>query len=542
MTKTKSLWMGLGVVLALALLARVLLLLTKTVSFHSDEAVVALMARHILQGERPVFFYGQAYMGSLDAWVVAVGFALLGQSVTAIRLVQSALYLVVVASGFAVGWRLSGRVTVAVVAGLVLAVPPVVLATYTTATLGGYNETLLLGNLLLLLGYDVTHQHRRSWWRWLLLGICAGLGWWTNGLIIAYVVPVGLLIPKSMVEAPGGSFRTSLQPMLTGIAAALLGFFIGSAPWWVFAFENDFAPLRFYFDSMEGSSFAGTYAINLPLGERLIGLFFLGLPSLIGMRFPWSPVFFAPLFGAVVIFIFAAALVRLIRRPAASDGLPVLKPDARLLILSMIGGFCLLFVATRFSNDPTGRYFLPLALPLGIVLGTLVASIRRAALQAAVVGLVLAYFAAGQISAAATNPPGLTTQFNLINHIPHDHDDALIAFLDEHQLYNGYTNYWISFRLAFLSAEQMMYSATLPEKPDLSYTPFYERYLPYRAASDAAERVAFITANVAEVEAALEALFADAGVAYDTAQIGAYRVYYDFDPPERVPRPPFGFD
>jgi hypothetical protein len=35
--------------------------------FNSDEAIVGLMARHMLQGERPLFFYGQAYLGSLDA-------------------------------------------------------------------------------------------------------------------------------------------------------------------------------------------------------------------------------------------------------------------------------------------------------------------------------------------------------------------------------------------------------------------------------------------------------------------------------------------
>src|SRR5690606_5299193 len=213
---TRTLWLGMGLVVALALLGRALLLASNAVSFHSDEAVVALMARHILQGERPVFFYGQAYMGSLDAWLVAIGFALFGESVASIRIVQSALYLLVVASGYWVAWRLSGKVVVAVVAGLTLAVPTVLLATYTTATLGGYNETLLLGNLLLLLGYEVTHDHVRSWWRWGLLGVAAGLGWWTNGLIVAYALPVGILILKRLFE--------SRQTTLLGIGVALIGF------------------------------------------------------------------------------------------------------------------------------------------------------------------------------------------------------------------------------------------------------------------------------------------------------------------------------
>ena len=182
------------VVLLIALIGRALLLASGSVSFHSDEAVVGLMARHILHGERPVFFYGQAYMGSLDAWLIAVGFTLLGDSVLVIRIVQSVLYLLIVATGFAVAWRISSRVVVATVAALVLAVPNVLLAEYSTATLGGYNETLLLGNLLLLLGWSITHERQGSLWRWAALGLVAGIGWWTNGLIIAYVLPVGVLL------------------------------------------------------------------------------------------------------------------------------------------------------------------------------------------------------------------------------------------------------------------------------------------------------------------------------------------------------------
>src|SRR5438128_2438006 len=78
---------------AFNLLLKAVALAAGAVSFNSDEAIVALMARHILQGERPIFFYGQAYMGSLDAWLVAGSFSLFGQTILAIRLVQIALYL-----------------------------------------------------------------------------------------------------------------------------------------------------------------------------------------------------------------------------------------------------------------------------------------------------------------------------------------------------------------------------------------------------------------------------------------------------------------
>ncbi len=62
-------------ILGAALAWKAALLVLDCVPFNADEAVVALMARHILQGERPIFFYGQAYMGSLDAYLVAGFFA-----------------------------------------------------------------------------------------------------------------------------------------------------------------------------------------------------------------------------------------------------------------------------------------------------------------------------------------------------------------------------------------------------------------------------------------------------------------------------------
>ena len=48
----------LAVVLAGAIALKAVLLALDIVPFNADEAVVALMARHILQGERPWFFYG----------------------------------------------------------------------------------------------------------------------------------------------------------------------------------------------------------------------------------------------------------------------------------------------------------------------------------------------------------------------------------------------------------------------------------------------------------------------------------------------------
>ena len=49
-----------------------------------DEAVVALMAKHIREGrERPVFYYGQPYLGAMEAYLVAAGLVVMSQTVVA---------------------------------------------------------------------------------------------------------------------------------------------------------------------------------------------------------------------------------------------------------------------------------------------------------------------------------------------------------------------------------------------------------------------------------------------------------------------------
>ena len=55
--------------------------------FDSDQAIVGLMAKHLLEGRAfPLFFYGQEYMLGVESWVMAPVFAVYRSSVFALRL------------------------------------------------------------------------------------------------------------------------------------------------------------------------------------------------------------------------------------------------------------------------------------------------------------------------------------------------------------------------------------------------------------------------------------------------------------------------
>src|SRR5262245_31707648 len=71
-----------------ALVPRLILLLVTDFNIDSDEAIVGLMAKHFAEG-RPwtVFYYGQDYMGSLEAMVAAGVFSVFGPSNAALKCV-----------------------------------------------------------------------------------------------------------------------------------------------------------------------------------------------------------------------------------------------------------------------------------------------------------------------------------------------------------------------------------------------------------------------------------------------------------------------
>src|SRR5215472_7476052 len=71
--------------LLLAFVLRMWLVIRTHGIVDGDEALVGIQAEHILRGELPMYFYGQPYMGSLEAYFAALIFAIFGPSAWALR-------------------------------------------------------------------------------------------------------------------------------------------------------------------------------------------------------------------------------------------------------------------------------------------------------------------------------------------------------------------------------------------------------------------------------------------------------------------------
>jgi 4-amino-4-deoxy-L-arabinose transferase-like glycosyltransferase len=512
----------LGVIVALAMGVKLLLLLKGVIPFNSDEAVVGLMAKHILEGERPIFFYGQAYMGSLDAFLVAAGFWAFGVQVWVIRLVQAVLYALVLVTTYFFAKTIFESVKSALLSVALLAIPTVNVTLYTTASLGGYNEALLIGNLILLCGFlfikretqGETDVEPRFWWLLLLAGFWMGCGLWANGLTLIYSLPMGIALLYYIVFK---SHRHQLQKLLLLIA----GILVGSLPWWLYAIQTGPAQLvRELLGnavSVEQGSWFGQVA------SHAINFLLLGLPVTFGFRPPWEVRWLIlPLIPLVLAF-WLGVLVVLWRR----EQRPAIETTGMVLLAGVAATLIAGFLVTSFGVDPSGRYFLPLYVIAALFAGKACSTLKiRNAYQYALIGLLVLYQGLGTLDGALHYPPGLTTQFYAATIINHDDDQALIDFLTAHGETRGYTTYWVSYPLAFLSSEQLIFVPELPYHPDLVYTSRDDRYHPYDAMVASSNQVAYISAGNPNLDVKITEGLNALKVTWKVETIGDYQVYY----------------
>jgi hypothetical protein len=76
----------LGAGVAIVVFRALVYLLFEQVAFDSDQAIVGLMAKHLIEGSAfPLFFYGQTFGLAVESWVAAPFFLIAGPTVVALR-------------------------------------------------------------------------------------------------------------------------------------------------------------------------------------------------------------------------------------------------------------------------------------------------------------------------------------------------------------------------------------------------------------------------------------------------------------------------
>src|SRR4030088_1113699 len=122
--RRRAFMLGLAVAILVGLGLRLAVIASPLGEIDGDEAVVGLMAHHIaILGDRPVFYYGQPYLGSLEAFSAAPLFAVFNSSTLLLKLVPTAYSLGFLGLSAILARRLFGT-GAALATAAYLAVPP----------------------------------------------------------------------------------------------------------------------------------------------------------------------------------------------------------------------------------------------------------------------------------------------------------------------------------------------------------------------------------------------------------------------------------
>ena len=452
----------------------------------SDEGTYGIMAIHIAyQGAHPIFMYGAFYMGALQAYLGALMFHIFGPSLFSLRLGLLLLFVLFLVSLYLLTRALYSP-GLALVTIALLSLGSNYLLTYQLRSYGGYPDTLFFGTLMLLIASWLAISSRSEvsarymfqrclgFGAW---GLAAGLGIWSDQIILPFVAFSGLLLLLFC-------WRELLRILPT--LCILLCLAIGMFP---LIYYNLHAPAGH--DSLHILlGLQGHNRINSNLLPQLRATFQVSIPTITGeplcpvnevtvLRDPtsthrlsctlihsaWSLAYLALFASAIVLAAWTAwqAWRNWHRQKEDTEARPNLaRHIARLFLLGSAVLALSLYVA---SPAPIGvpanhaRYIIGLLIATPAVLWPLWLNART--LTQKTHGILRARSFASALSFVLIGIFFLTGTIMNFQEIPTAqlyarHDQALIAHLESMGVKHIYTSYWTCDKLAFLSQEKII--------------------------------------------------------------------------------------
>ncbi len=422
--------------------------------FDSDAAVVGLMAQGIVHGHVTAFFWGQVY-GGAEPFLVAALVGVFGHDWLPLMLTPALLMVVTSLLTWRVALRLVRDRWLAALAGAAVWVMPLLGLTNSTE-FGFRNLALALGVAILLLSLRVL-DGRFRYLDLCLLGLVAGVGWWTSPEIAYYLVPGLLLGIGGVVVGWAGRGAVFWLPRV-GAAAVAAG--VGALPWLWSNVPDGFRSLNTASETTPNDGdFVNhlhvffTEAVPLQLGLRNWGGTVL-VPGAAGTILEWCA--FAVL---------ALALLLCLTRPGRAWAIAA-------------GLFALPFL---YAVNPIswwwqdGRYteYLPPLIALALAIGcergfelvirsrrdlrTDLPSSTRDREPSARIAMALLVALALVASISGFSVASRPSTFELTGD-PNSPTTHVVTLLEKERVDVGYANYWVAYKLDYLSGGQLVFS------------------------------------------------------------------------------------
>ena len=531
-------WLGL---IALAVVSRTVVYFRVEDVLHADEAVQGLMARHILGGSVQLFTYGLPFLGTLQAHLIALGFALFGSSVAVMKWVAGIESLVLVVAGYLLASEVAGRDRRAgFIAAFLTAVGPLYLVEWSLRPRGGHLEIATLSALafwavLRALRAASANEEVRGkkseagnqtpptsdlsplasgavrWW--LALGaFLLGLGWWVHLTMFYAIAACAVAIVR---------WGSPLRRDFRALGIALVSFVVGSLPFWLYNLKYPGRTFEWLWGAVragdEGPGFFG----------RLLETTHITIPVLLGSRQTEAAQSFgiALVFLSLIAYVFALCLAMSEARGKKREAGKQPSPQGVRLLLLFSAIVLVAFLIGPFADqarDP--RVLLPLygALPslaaAGIMRWWTGGRIRYVGAAAIIAALGVLHVSGYRRAERETVQPRVQGQ-----RVPASLE-PLKMFLETNQIHRVYCSYYIGYRLAFETGERVIACTDGDPNP--------ERYPPYAEAVRKSDRPAPLIASPRMAEW-LEADLKKRGIGFAVASAPDFRVFHNLTAPYR---------
>ena len=184
--RSRALTVALGLAITVGVGLRAWMLRGALATPDADEAMWTLMSRHVLNGEFPAYFWGQAYGGTIEVYLATPFVWAFGGDVTAARVLLLLLGTVAALLVYVVGRRVVGSWR-ATVAAAIFWMWPAYTAFKSTRVNGFYLSGQILVLLVLLLVLRLAERPKRV--DAVAIGFVLGLAAWQTLQVLPIVLP-----------------------------------------------------------------------------------------------------------------------------------------------------------------------------------------------------------------------------------------------------------------------------------------------------------------------------------------------------------------
>jgi hypothetical protein len=499
----------------MATLLRLILIYFHWPTTNSDEGNMGLLARHVAyNGEWPIFFYGNPYLGPVEGYLAAPLFHLFGPSTFTLRLGLLPFFPLFLICMYYLT-RLLYTQKLAIFTVILLCFGSQDIISRQLKAVGEYPELLFFAAFIslvicwLVLSYHTVGEQSRTTARriftYAVLGLVIGVAVWVDFLILPFLATGILLLllfcRRELVSWAGISL--------------LLGIMIGAFP---LLYYNVTVPLK-------DSTIAAMLNIHqahthLQLLAQAIGTLMVSLPNVTGFN-PLCPPQAFPYLGVpnmqcivlqggwglgylilLVLALFLAARTIWQGRRGKSLFKPewdfverqsMIRQCCQLMLLVSAGGTIILYATSPVAAllpDVTSRYLVCLLVATPATLWPLWSGIDRWRISTNW-RVIASFFVRGSLLLLILLMfvQGTVRTFSQIAsaQASYQQQDQLIQKLLSLGATRIYSEYWTCNRLTFQSQEQIICSS---QEGDL--TPGFDRYPPYRSIVAAAPYPAFV--------------------------------------------------